>query len=172
MDAVLYDFGTILKANKMTTFHTTFLAKKKIQIFISTISLLFLGPSVSFAQLSPECEDMKYIKSKATKVVHGEVIDVQSRKEENGQIYTFIKIKVNKYIEGEGPQSIIIKQFGGTIEENGQTIQSDNVDSPIFKIGESGYFYLVQPGTPFYAGQFYGTVCSSGVIASEPQNTD
>ena len=130
------------------------------------VFLLFGGlikPGVSFAMLIAECQDMKYVASQAALIVRGEVIDVKSSREKDGNIYTFITIKVDEYVRGKGPQTVMIKQFGGRIEENGQiTVVSDD-DTPVFKVGESGYLYLDQPDTPFYAGQFYTTVCGTGI---------
>ena len=130
------------------------------------VFLLFGGlikPGVSFAMLIVECQDMKYVESQAAFIVRGQVMDVRSSREKDGSIYTFITIKVDEYVRGKGPQTVMIKQFGGRIEENGQiTVVSDD-DTPVFKVGESGYLYLDQPDTPFYAGQFYTTVCGTGI---------
>lgn len=139
---------------------------KKNFIILVYVFLLFGGliqPGISFAEFSYECQDMKYVASQAGLIVRGQVMDAQSRREKDGNIYTFIKIKVDEYVRGKGPQTITIKQFGGRIEENGQiTVVSDD-DTPVFKAGESGYLYLDQPDTPFYGGQFYTTVCGTGI---------
>ncbi len=137
----------------------------------SILLLFWIGllPNVAFAELIPECSDPRYIESQATMIVQGEVVDVHSRKEENGHIYTFVSIKVSQYLRGQGPETITIKQLGGRIEENGETIEVRNSISPEFKTGETGYFYLDQPDTPFYSGQFYTTVCASGVKISPLQ---
>ena len=130
------------------------------------VFLLFGGlikPGVSFAMLIVECQDMKYVASQAAFIVRGQVMDVRSSREKDGNIYTFITIKADEYVRGKGPQTVMIKQLGGRIEENGQiTVVSDD-DTPVFKVGESGYLYLDQPDTPFYAGQFYTTVCETGI---------
>ncbi len=141
------------------------------------VFLLFGGlvkPGISFAMLIAECGDMKYVASKAALIVRGQVMDVRSRREKDGNlytsIYTFIKIKVDEYVRGKGPQTITIKQLGGRIEENGQVVEVSDGDTPQFKIGESGYLYLEQPDTPFYARQFYTTVCATGISEGSAVN--
>ncbi len=143
---------------------------KKNFIIPVCVSLLFGGlikPEASFAILIYQCQDMKYVASKAALIVRGQVLDVQSRKEKGGNpytsLYTFITIKVDEYFRGKGPQTITIKQLGGRIEENGQIVEVSDGDTPQFKIGESGYLYLDRPDTPFYGGQFYTTVCATGI---------
>ena len=125
--------------------------------------LLFWGPHVSFAIMASQCQDIKYVSSQATLIVHGQVVDVRSKREGDGNIYTLVQVKVDEYVRGEGPQPVMIKQFGGQITENGQIIQISDADTPVFKVGESGYLYLEQPDTPFYGGRFYATVCLSGI---------
>jgi len=122
------------------------------------------------AMMSAECQDIKYIESQATTIVDGEVIDVRSQKEENS-VFTLITIQVDKYRRGEGPDSVIIKQFGGTYEENGEVFNISESETPTFMIGEKGTFYLEQPDTPYYAGQFYTTVCATGVMTVESPAT-
>ena len=128
--------------------------------------LLFWDPHVSFAIMASQCQDIKYVSSQATLIVRGQVVDVRSKREGDRKIYniyTLVQIKVDEYVRGKGPQPVVIKQFGGQIEENGQIIQISDGDTPVFKVGESGYLYLEKPDTPFYGGQFYTTVCLSGI---------
>ncbi len=138
-----------------------------IPVYIFLLLGVLIKPGDSFAILIYQCQDMKYVASKAATIVRGKVIDVQSRREKGGNLYTslytFIKIKVDEYVRGKGPQIITIKQLGGTIEENGEIVQVSDGDTPRFKVGESGYLYLDQPDTPFYGGKFYTTVCESGI---------
>ena len=135
---------------------------RSIQCLIAFSILVF--PQICSAMLIAECADMKYVKAQAAKIVRGEVIDVQYKKEGPGQTFTFITIRVDQYVRGDGPETITLKQFGGTFEENGQTYTISDSDSPDYKIGDKGTLYLTQPDMPFYAGEFFSTVCSTGIV--------
>ena len=142
--------------------------KKTIQtcIIFSFLILFIRMPGAS--ELEPECLDIKYISSAATLIVKGEVIDVRAQKEDNGQIFTYIQVRVGEYIKGGSDRVVTIKQFGGRIEENGQVVEVSDPTGTVFKTGETGYFYLVQPETKFYDKRFYTTVCQSGVTSVAP----
>lgn len=133
------------------------------------LSLLWcVKTPVLSAELIAECQDPAYLQEQAGAVIHGTVLYVESKEDENSMIYTLITIKADRYTKGEGPDTIVIKRLGGTIEKNGEIIQAGgSLDDAVFKAGESGYVYLQKPETPFYAGQFYSTVCSLGIMNEE-----
>ena len=150
-------------------FLTLHFMKKTIQICIIFSFLILFIRMPDASELEPECLDIKYISSAATLIVKGEVIDVRAQKEDNGQIFTYIQVRVDEYIKGESDRVVTIKRFGGRIEENGQVVEVSDSFGTTFKVGDSGYFYLIQPATAFYNGRFYGTVCNSGVAKFLPE---
>jgi hypothetical protein len=115
------------------------------------------------AMLIAECADPAYVEETAELVVEGEVTAVNYQRADAGHVYTFVTVKVTKYLKGEGPAVVTIKQFGGEYEENGETIYVRDADAPEFKAGEAGVLYLTQPDTAFYAGKYFTTVCAGGV---------
>lgn len=136
--------------------------RRTFRLLIIGISLVLTGSAR--AALIAECADMKYVESQATTIVEGEIANVEYKKDEKDHLHTYVTVRVRKFIRGKGTDTLIIKQYGGYYEEGGATYHVSDSDSPEYKIGQSGILYLEQPDNPFYDGQYYTTVCATGIV--------
>jgi hypothetical protein len=134
---------------------------KRTHMFSALLCLWYFQSSVAFGALIAECADLKYIEAKASKIVHGKIIDIQQHTNDGKEIYTLYSVKVDKYIKGDGVEDIFIKEPGGEFEENGHKVFSVAEDTPHFRMGESGYLYLEQSNEDFYS-----TTCGVGFVQS------
>ena len=116
------------------------------------------------AELIPECQDIAYVEENSSRIIKGSVKNIETQEDGNGHVATLVTVDVQSDIKGEGANPVVIKIFGGTIKKEGQFITTGSADDPSFVVKQSGKLYLSQPKSPFYEGQYYSTVCSTGVM--------
>lgn len=61
--------------------------------------------------------DLESLVANSDDIVIGTVIDVDSRVEPDGRVYSFIRIGVTEAIKGQGKEEILIRQIGGRVDD-------------------------------------------------------
>jgi hypothetical protein len=80
---------------------------------------------------------LEELSREASSIVVGEVIDAQSQWED-GNIYTYVTVSVERYVKGVGNREVTIKVLGGTVGDITQWVS----DVPVFQIGERAILFL------------------------------
>ena len=146
--------------------------KPKTVFLVILAGTIFLPLFSHATEFIAECQDMEYVFKSAEAVVSGEVVNVESKREKGGAIFTYTDFRVNHYLKGKGDSVVTIKQFGGHIGNESQEIAG----FPHFIVGQRGYLYLNKIDSEFYQNKFYGVVCGYGVTdvlpASVPVNNN
>jgi len=126
---------------------------KKTTLFLLVI--VFLMPVKSHGMLTVECADINYVVQNADVIIKGDVIKVEAREGENGMIFTYVDIRVAKYIKGKGERVLQIKIPGGCVGDSCLGVE----DTPTFLEGERGYLCLTQD---------YQPICGKGILGRLP----
>ena len=138
-----------------------------IRLSVCIFLVLFLNGAnggLLFAELIPECQDIAYVEENSSRIIKGTVKNIDTQEDANGHVATLVTVEVQSDIKGDGANPVVIKIFGGTVKKDGQFITTGSADDPSFVVKQPGRLYLDQPKSPFYEGQYYSTVCSTGVM--------
>ena len=76
--------------------------------------------------------------AKAASILIGEVTDIASYKESEGNIYTQVTLSIAQTIKGETQGEVVISVLGGELD--GQTLWVE--DAPSFQLGERAVVFL------------------------------
>jgi|GEM_PF-3588612 len=137
------------------------MASKGIARIIFLCCVIFC--SVKAYGFPAECRDVKVVADEADIVVRGEVVKTEAQESQPGKIQTFVTIRVDEYIKGEGKAFVMLKVPGGCVQ--GLCMQASG--TPSFRMGEKGYLCLREPeGNEYDEGRFFSPVCGRGMIES------
>lgn len=113
------------------------------------IILLYLTSFVEGTSFIAECENRIWLQNNSDIVIEGAVEKVEG-KTIDGESFTFITLAVDKYVKGEGPDEIIVRQPGYL--EGGSFVLSITLE---YSIGEKVRLYLEKVGET----EYYQAVC-------------
>ena len=122
-----------------------------LQAFLLLCTLLWISPTFSTVARRATIQSLT---DQAQLIVRGEVISVYtpSKRGPQGQIYTRVELKVDKYLKGSGEylkgsgeEKIVIQLLGGTIDDLTMHVEG----SPVFKTSQKVIVFLtVDPIQP------------------------
>jgi hypothetical protein len=126
---------------------------RTLGISLVALALLLAGQGSAFALV--EQVTLDELASKADSIIIGEVIDITSNQEGEGNIYTLVTISVEQAIKGETQGEVVIRLPGGEVDGLGLWVE----DAPSFKVGERTVVFLAEVDSAFevcgwYQGKF------------------
>ena len=140
-----------------------------VQILMGIIlAAMWIRPALS-AQWFSDCKNIDYLTDLSDLIVKGKVVKVEKMKDDKGRMLSFVDIKVNKYILGNGANMITVKKIIPAQSKGEKKSSSKNSnDFSSVKEGQEGYLYLANSQDKNEIGKFFQPVCDAGVIKSKP----
>ena len=113
--------------------------KRSLALII--LMLLFSSPAFATVLQAMSVEEMSL---SAEAIVRGVVTDVSAFKDpKTERIYTLNTVSVTERIKGQSPDSVVVRQIGGTYQ--GMTVQVPG--TPRFEVGEQVVLFLTKEGS-------------------------
>ncbi len=133
------------------------------------LALLSAGQGNAFALV--EQLSLDELTAKADAILVGEVTDIASYQEGEGNIYTLVTLSVEQTIKGESGGKVVIKLPGGEVDGLGLWVS----DTPSFQLGEKAVVFLEEVDNAFgvsgwYQGKF--TVQDNRVVERDQSLTN
>lgn len=107
------------------------------------LALLLVGQGSAFALVEELTLDE--LTAEADSIIVGEVTDITSYQEGEGNIYTLVTLSVEHTIKGESEGEVAIKLPGGEVDGIGLWV----ADAPIFQLGERTIVFLEEVDSAF-----------------------
>jgi len=128
-----------------------------VMIFIFLANVLFSVRAFGRMRKMGEPE----LTSQADLIVTGEVKRIESRREPEGPIYTYVTIAVMRSLKGKSAPEVTLRYLGGEVDGKGLWVE----DTPEFKLGEKVKVYLEGKDIYTVVGSYQGkyTLTEEGV---------